>query len=82
MNSDQKERLKELRAQLPYHYAPLISERIELSQRQIRKVFQGEITDLHTVELVVLVACDVRDEILNKKDALNQRIQNIKSNTP
>lgn len=82
MNLDQKERLKGLRLQLPYHYAPIISDRSGLTPTQIRKVFQGDITNHKTIATVVEVACDLRDEILNKQEALKQRIQNIKSNTP
>lgn len=69
-----KVQLQKLRKQLPYQYAKLISERTAMPLRAIRRVFSGETTNEKIVIKVVEVACEIRDERLNKRKSLITRI--------
>jgi hypothetical protein len=70
--------LQKLRKQLPYHYAPMIAKRSGIAVRSVRRVFNGEITNQETINTVVEVACAIRDESLNNRKALINRIQTPK----
>ena len=68
----------ELRKQLPYHYAKLISEKLDnVGSEQVRLVFRGEITNPVTVEKVFTEALKLKAQ-LGKLNKLKRRVSKVK----